>query len=284
MRALRFAVCVILLIFAFIPRPAAAWTVTGHSVVVEIAVRYLSAQAVERLKTLLDREPDEFADLSTWADDIIRERPETYWWHTVSIPHASNGYVRERDCPKDDCVVERIERFMEVLRDRRGGPTQQAEAVKFLLHFIGDLHVPVHAYAPGPPHDPWRSWWDWEGPWVDIGGAVHTLHVWWDWHFVLRLGPNRRSILESLLARISEDDVAAWQRGTPADWANESFHSARDFKFRHAIPDATAHGIGTRANPIVLDDAVADEGAAIASERLRMAGVRLAWVLNRVLE
>jgi hypothetical protein len=284
MRALRIAVCVALLIVVCIPQQAPAWTITGHSVVVEIAVHHLSNRALERLLILFGREAEDLASLSTWADEIIRERPETFWWHAVAIPHASRGYVRERDCVNDNCVVERINHFVQVLTERRGDRRQQAEAVKFLLHFVGDLHVPIHAYAPGPPEDPWRSWWNWEGPWVDIGGAIHGLHTWWDWHFVLRLGPNRRTILESLLARISEDDIAEWQSGTPADWANESFLVARQFMFRHGLAGRNTERIGTRTNPFVLDAAVADEGAAIASERLRRAGIRLAWLLNRALE
>jgi hypothetical protein len=283
MRSLRSLGFALLIVLSF-PLPAAAWTVTGHSLVVEIAVRYLSERAITRIRELLGRDPEELADLSTWADDIVLERPETEPWHTVEIPHDSDGYARERDCVYDDCIVERINRFAQELRERRADRSEQAEAVKFLIHLVGDLHVPFHAYAPGPPHDPWRNWESWEGPWIDIGGATHELHDWWDWHFVRRLGPNRRAILDKLTAQLAADDVEAWRSGTPADWANESFRIARAFVLKHGLLDPAPPLGSTKESPIVLDGAVADEGTAAASERLKMAGVRLAWLLNRVLD
>lgn len=279
LRSLGFALPIVLCL----PLPAAAWTVTGHSLVVEIAVPHLSERAIARIRELLGRDPDELADLSTWADDIILERPETEPWHTVEIPHDSDGYVRGRDCVYDDCIVERINRFAQELRERRGDRSEQAEAVKFLIHLVGDIHVPIHAYAPGPPHDPWRNWESWEGPWLRIGDLTRELHNWWDWYFVARLGPNRRIIRDKLTAQMVTDDIEAWRSGTPADWANESFRIARAFVLKHGLLDPPPQG-STHADPIVLDAAAADEGTAAVSRRLKMAGVRLAWLLNRVFE
>jgi hypothetical protein len=273
-----------LLVFLCVPVPAAAWTVTGHSLVAEIAARYLSERAIQRIRELLGRDPEELADLSSWADDIIQERPETEPWHTVDIPHDSDGYARERDCASDNCIVERINRFAQTLRERRGDRSEQEEAMKFLIHFVGDLHAPIHAYAPGPPHDPWRSWESWEGPWLRIGDLTRELHNWWDWYFVARLGPNRRAILDKLTAQLATDDVDAWRSGTPADWANESFRIARAFVLKHGLLNPPPPLGSTIDDPVVLDGAAADEGAAAIAQRLKMAGVRLAWLLNRVLD
>jgi hypothetical protein len=283
MRAAR-SITVAVLGLACIAFPARGWTITGHSVVVDLAARHLSLRAIEKIEELLDRKLDELADMSAWADDIVRERPETELWHTVEIPHDGDGYVRERDCVHDNCIVERIDRFAQTLRERRGDRSEQAEAVKFLIHLVGDIHVPIHAYAPGPPHDPWRNWEGWEGPWLRIGDLTHELHNWWDWHFVARLGPNRRAIRDKLAAQMTADDVQAWRSGTPADWANESFRIARAFVLKHGLLDPPLPQGSSQADPVVLDAATADEGAAAVSQRLKMAGVRLAWLLNRVFE
>jgi hypothetical protein len=282
MRTLRLF-CFALFVSLCASLPAAAWTVTGHTLVVEIATRYLSERAIGRLRELLGRDPNELADLSTWADDIIRERPETEPWHTVEIPHDSDGYVRERDCLYGNCIVEKINEFERMLIERLGSQSQQAEAVKFLIHLVGDIHVPMHAYAPGPPHDPWANWESWEGPWLRIGNLTRELHNWWDWYLIARLGPQRRVILDKLLSEMTAGDLAAWRSGTPADWANESFQTARAFVVKYGLRNPVGQQGRTESDPIVLDSTAADEGTTAVSQRLKMAGVRLAWLLNRAL-
>lgn len=272
-----------LVVFLCVPLSAAAWTVTGHSLVVEIAVPYLSERAVARIRELLNRDPEELVDLSTWADDIVPERPETEPWHSVEIPHDSDSYVRGRDCASDNCIVEQINRFAQVLREQRVDRSEQAEAVKFLIHLVGDIHAPIHAYAPGPPQDPWTNWKSWEGPWLRIGNLTRELHAWWDWYFVDRLGPNRRAILDKLTVQLALDDIEAWRSGTLADWANESFRIARAFVLKHGLLDPTPPLGSTAADPVVLDGAATDEGTDAVAKRLKMAGVRLAWLLNRAL-
>jgi hypothetical protein len=283
MRAAR-SITVAVLGLACIAFPARGWTITGHSVVVDLAARHLSLGAIEKIGELLDRKLDELADISAWADDIVRERPETEPWHTVEIPHDGDGYVRERDCQNSDCIVERISDFARMLADGRASAQQRAEAVKFLIHLVGDIHVPFHAYAPGTPEDPWKGWGSWEGPWLRIDGKTSELHNWWDWHFVARLGPNRHAIAAKLAAQITASDREAWQRGSPADWANESFQIAREFVSKHRLRSRAPPQGATGDSPIVLDDTVAEEGTAIVAQRLKMAGVRLAWILNSALE
>lgn len=261
-----------------------AWTMTGHSAVVEIATRYLSQRAGDQIHDLLGHGPKGLADLSMWADDIAAERPETDPWHAVDIPHDSGGYNRSRDCKNDDCIVEKIKEFARTLADRQVAKPARAETLKYLFHLVGDLHAPLHAYAPGLSDDLWKSWGGWEGPWVRIGDKADQLHIWWDWGFVAGLGSSSNDIADKLAAQITTDDREFWARGSPEDWANESFDLARSFVLKYGLIDPVRLAENSENAPIVLGAEVLDEGQSIAAQRLKMAGVRLAWLLNRALE
>jgi hypothetical protein len=88
--------------------------------------------------------------VSTWADEIRPQHPETRRWHFVSIPvhptdGESSGYDAARDCPQRECVVAKIEEFERVLGDPQASERQRLEALKYVVHFIGDVHQPLHA-------------------------------------------------------------------------------------------------------------------------------------------
>ena len=98
-----------------------AWGESGHRTVAEIAARYLSEQTAAEVQNLLGGGPHAMADVSVWADEIRNdERPETYYWHVVEIPPDGIRYDRARDCKIDDCIVEKIKEFVQVLRRPNG--------------------------------------------------------------------------------------------------------------------------------------------------------------------
>ena len=249
-----------------------AWDVKGHQAVVEIAARFLSPDAVAGIDDLLDEGLEGMVDVSTWADEIVDGRPETDPWHTVRVPLDAAGYDRSRDCPNDACIVEQIKRFAARLGDRQLDRSERAEALKFLIHFVGDIHVPLHAVVRLNPG---------KGVWVVIGEQSHYMHPWWDQGFVDALGPTASAIARTLSAEIARQDRRAWRGTTPDDWANESFAIARDFIAAHGIVESIRDGSGYTDNPIVLPASVIEEMKPSIAVRLKMAGVRLAWLLNR---
>jgi hypothetical protein len=86
------------------------------------------------------------ASVASWADDVRPERPETYNWHFADIPLQSEKYSEARDCKpnaqKGDCIVKELVRLKNDLRCTTGDA--QAEALKFAVHFLGDIHQPLH--------------------------------------------------------------------------------------------------------------------------------------------
>jgi hypothetical protein len=133
------------------PVDAFAWGYTGHRVIAEIAEQFLEPETARQVRDLLAIENvTTLAEVSTWADQIRLQRPETAPWHYVNIPvHPApdepSSYDATRDCPNDACVVAKIEQLERVLADRQVLGRQRLEALKYLVHFIGDVHQPLHA-------------------------------------------------------------------------------------------------------------------------------------------
>jgi hypothetical protein len=259
-------------------RTGLAWGEAGHATVAEIAGHYLSKKAKANVRRLLGPGAHEMAAVASWADEIRDNgRPETYNWHVVEIPPDAAGYDRVRDCRNDDCIVEKIKEFVRVIGDRGAARTERVEALKFLIHFVGDLHMPLHAYAP--LNHP-------KGTWVRIGGLTDKLHLWWDWGwwdlaFEEEFGTEPIQVAKTLVAQITADERQAWMAGTPEDWANESFKLASDFVTAHGLLAAVREDNHSGDAPIVLPRSVLDsEMKPVVVQRLKMAGVRLAWLLN----
>ena len=90
------------------------------------------------------------ASIASWADDIRTSRKNTSRWHFADMPIAENKFGRARDCElkpaEGDCVVAELERLR---NDLRCAPTDDAKrgALQFAVHFLGDIHQPLHVGA-----------------------------------------------------------------------------------------------------------------------------------------
>src|SRR5215470_8378703 len=149
-------------------RPALAWGDEGHEVVALIAQSFLDTNALKRVNALLAADTDsltahDIASAATWADkfrDSNRNgaRQKTSQWHFVDIeitapdldaacfnhPQIPSGTVAANG-PAADCVVDKINEFAAELANPATDAEEQIVALKFLLHFVGDLHQPLHA-------------------------------------------------------------------------------------------------------------------------------------------
>ena len=137
-----------------------AWGQQGHRLVGLIAAERLSPVARQNVAWLLDGQT--LADVSSWADTITGDQVQTSYWHYLNIPPTATGYDRDRDCPLQpsvergsrgarwrDCVVDRITYWEERLGNPKLDRADRATALKFVVHFIGDLHQPFHALGVG---------------------------------------------------------------------------------------------------------------------------------------
>jgi hypothetical protein len=273
-----------------VSHPAWAWGNEGHEVVALIAQAHLNPVARQKVNALLVADMDpltahDIAAEATWADafrdsnqDGAREK--TQQWHFVDIELAAPdldqacfGHPQvppgnpDSNGPAQDCVVDKIQEFAAELADPRTGSEKRILALKFLLHFVGDVHQPLHASDD-----------------YDCGGndkrvsasgfKAGNLHHYWDTVFVEQLGPNATSIASDLIGHMSETQVQKWSQGTPADWAAESFKLAKDDAYGQ-LPEPNAHG-SFQLTEDYIAMAIQD-----VAEQLSKAGVRLALLLNK---
>lgn len=248
--------------------PALAWGAEGHRIVAFIAASQLDGRARAEVTRLLGGPlPGSMVRVSTWADEIRRDRPRTAAWHYVDIPLGSAGYDAARDCRHGNCVVAQIERDQRLIADRKLAAPLRAEALRFLIHFVGDVHQPLHA-----ANDDDRGG---NEVHVVLNGRRTNLHAVWDDAVVRALGHSPAHVARRLERQITSADRARWRRGTAMDWANQSFGIAtRDIyaRFRGRTP---------RYAPLILPPNYARDEAPLAARQLERAGVRLAWLLNR---
>ncbi|HEY4078710.1 MAG TPA: S1/P1 nuclease [Rhizomicrobium sp.] len=252
------------IIFLLIPAPAFAWGAEGHEIIASIAARELTPVARAQVAQLLGREAMLIHD-SNWADEIRGRRPKTGPWHYVDIPLGAQGYDVRRDCRANNCVVAQITRDLNVLGNNKQPRAARTEALRFLIHFVGDIHQPLHA-VDNDDHGG-------NAVRVYLAGDRTNLHRIWDTEVVEAFGFDAGPIAAAVENAIPSAQIKAWQAGSPADWANESHRIARD-----QIYPVTHGRRSVRLSPVWLR-------AQAPTARLQMekAGVRLAWLLNRTL-
>jgi hypothetical protein len=273
-----------------------AWGGQGHRLVGLIAADRLTAIAKQNVAWLLDGQT--LGDVASWADTITGEQVQTSYWHYLNIPPDAAGYDRDRDCPKQpgvdagsrsdrwrDCVVDRIAYWEERLANPKLDRADRATALKFVVHFIGDLHQPFHALGvgrggndvkvrvfgqsdcgPSTSSGPSRA--ESRGGSDPARPSPCNLHSVWDSRLIARHNLDDPTYVTSLTKLIDGKKLGAQPAGTPAQWAEQSFRLAK--------------------KALVKDGADIDEGyyrrhITVIDERLAVAGVRLAADLNRIL-
>jgi hypothetical protein len=280
----------LVLLGALAAGPAFAWGDLGHQVTALIAYRHLNPAARATLDALLASDtdpltPPDFASRASWADRYRSTHRETAAWHYVDIeidqpdisaacyryPALSAGQTASVG-PAEDCVVDKIEEFAAELQAPATSPAERLLALKFLLHFVGDLHQPLHA---SDHHD--RG-----GNCVTLSpspdGEVNNLHAYWDVTVINALGTNAEQIAAALDAAITPDEVTRWNQGTVRAWAMEVFQlSVKDAYSLKALPTCSAPG------SIALTAAYQAQARIDAAEQIKKAGIRMAGLLNQAL-
>jgi hypothetical protein len=249
----------LLALFALLAAPprAAAWGATGHRVVGAIAQRHLAPETARAVAELLGSET--LAEASTWADFI---RSDPAWrhadsWHWVTLPDGQ-GYEETEKNPQGD-LLEALVRFETTLRDRAAPVERRREALRFLVHLVGDLHQPLHV-GRGDDRGGNQVLVTWFGEPTD-------LHTVWDSKII---ASEELSYTEwvAFLDRLPLVQQNLWRCGNYLSWAEESR------QLRPLVYDLGDRWLSWdyryRAIPVVR-------------ERLLQAGLRLAVVLDRAL-
>ncbi len=250
-----------------------AWRETGHYTVAELAWRKLTPQAQAKFIKFL--KPNEtLATVSTWPDDV---RKTTKWKHTAAYHFGDfedqHTYFTN-PCKADGDVVRALVKYEDVLRNNRSSFEDRVNALKFLVHFMGDLHQPLHI---GRPKDQGGNLINvrWYGKSVNEEGEKINLHKIWDLHLIDKILKDEKindgttynhlayaNYLEKL--KVPANTTADLNF---ADWAMES-HSQR--KIAYAIGNGS------------LGDAYYFKAKDLLNTRIIQAGLRLGKVLNSI--
>lgn len=248
--------------------PAQAWGPDGHRIVGDLAERQLTLKARVEVRRLLIGEPEPtLAGVANWADQLRGSDPElakkTGRWHYVNFPRESGcRFEAARECPNGECVIAAINRNFLALADRQRPDRERAEALKFLTHFIGDIHQPLHAgYADDRGGNSFQ---------INYQGEGSNLHSVWDSLIVESRGLEPTAYANALAMRSPLPADPMRRSDRPAvGWAIESCRLVQQsdiYPSEHTIE--TAYLLGQRA---------------VVEQRLRQGGDRLADMINRAL-
>jgi hypothetical protein len=241
-----------------------SWGVTGHRTIGRIAANHLSPQASAAVRELLGNET--LAEASTWPDEV-RSQPEykhTGPWHYINLPLG----LGEPDFEKtvkgmtQENVYSALLQQEQVLGSTASSKEQKIEALKFIVHFIGDLHQPMHVSREEDKGGNTIQ--------VNYSGVGTNLHALWDSKLLDHLGLDDQQLAQKV-DQVSAAQVAAWQNDPLIKWIWESYEISSKL---YAEIDAM--------NGRSIDDSYYQAHIQIVQQRIEMAGVRLAGVLNRI--
>ena len=251
---------------ALLPLPAHAWGPLGHRLVALLAWDDLNPQARRQVEALLRGEPDPtLAGIASWADDLRKHDPvlgrTSARWHFVNIGEHDCAYRQVRDCPDGNCVVEAIRTQAAILADRTRTHAERLQALKFVVHFVGDVHQPLHAgYARDKGGNDVQ---------VHFDGQGTNLHTLWDSRMLVSTRRDEAAWLAYLRA-LPRPGIAPVNLPPPAArWAEQSCRVVTQPGF-----------YPPRAR---LQQSYVDQHLPIAEKQLRLAGVALAGTLNAAL-
>lgn len=275
--AMKIPALLVLLLVSALPAPAQAWSRQGHQLVGELAERDLTPAARTEVQRLLAGEPDPtLAGVSTWADEIRAEAREgghtlgerSTRWHYVNFQRGLGcDYVPARECPGGHCVIAAINAQRAILADADRPLAERREALKFLVHFVGDVHQPMHAgYADDRGGNNYQLNYRGKG---SPGGEGTQLHGVWDYWLVKSADRDNADYVHHLLQSPEPADGAADADNPAAEWALES---CRVIRADDVYPK----------NRRIGDDYL-DRHRPVAEQRLRQAGARLAALINAAL-
>ncbi len=288
-----------------------AWGCKGHQTVALMAEKQLTPQARQFIEKLLSENPadpqlkrycgnssrDLMADASTWPDDV-RNNLKNGPWHYIDIPRGAPRASLGQFCGSDGCVTQAIADQLAVLKNTNADPRLRADAVRYIIHFVGDLHMPLHATTnddEGGNCVPVRYLR--RRPQEHNGSFTPNLHGLWDTAILERdMEGAEPPEYAQFLGQVFSSDIPKWQAAGihVEDWAWESHDLAESFVYGALIPQvpvetpAPVHtcsddnNIGERMMHLNLfaGQNYQEAAAPIVEERIARAGVRLAMILN----
>ena len=262
------AVGITLAVSALIPGQALAWGAQGHRLVARIAEPNLHPATKAEIDRLLAAEPGaSLSSIAPWADQLRGNDPDlgkrSAGWHYVNMAEDDCAFSPPKHCPNGNCVVGALQEQSALLANRQLSDVERLQALKFVVHLVGDLHQPLHA---GYGHD--RGGNNYQ---LQFNGRGTNLHSVWDSGMFYTLQLNDDRFLQRLQALPAPARTRApdLQRD-PALWAEQTCRIA------------TRKGLYPSGHKI--DERYTATWEPVAEAQLRLGGEQLAVLLNQLLD
>ena len=282
-------VCLLLL-----PPPAFPWGNRGHRIVALIAAKNLSTTAQNKVAAILGTNVNGLAGAmaaaATWPDEIRKDDTKTGAWHYVDAPVTASFLAF---CPRQECVIDRIQEMANrLMANQKGFKLAKApnpprpmtsQELAFLIHFLGDIHQPLHAANNG----------DRGGNCVGLTtplphsdqSQTKDLHAAWDVDEVLAVLKILGTENAAATALFQKSRTEPVQQLTVLDWARESNGLARQHVYQKlqipphtAPPGQCAAGIAN----VKVTQQYLDGNEPVVERQLLRAGIRLSNLLNQI--
>ncbi len=268
----------LVLLLALVSAPAHAWWEYGHATTAQIAMAKVRPETRARVAALLRHSRDldtptcpvrTIEQASLWADCIkgLKDRFNyAFSWHYQNVD-ICKPFDLTAACKDGHCVSAQVTRNAKLLSDTTLNPRERLMALAFLTHFVGDLHMPLHA---GDRND--RGGNDLKAAYGMFAGSRLNIHSVWDGYLAERAISTPPALITEARA-----DMAA---GTVADWSRESWQVAHDAAYGVALGDPC----GPVPGRAMLDETKIAALVQVVRLQIVRGGMRLAQLLDEALD
>lgn len=252
----------IIAIFLILTIALISWGGAGHRTVASVAERHLLPNVTNVVSAYL--EGQQMTDVASWADEV-RDQPEykhTAPWHFLNLPLGLNhdDFIKFVNGQTNDNIYSAILKAEETLQDNSAAVKTRQDALKFLIHFIGDAHQPMHVSRKE----------DKGGNTIQVrfDNKGTNLHSLWDSKLIEHEHLNDAG-LTTACDKATPDEISKWQNDAPIEWLWESYQiSSQLYSEAETNKD--------------IDEAYYNKWIPVIHQRINQAGIRLAGELNRI--
>jgi hypothetical protein len=275
----------LILLLLLAPTPALAWWDYGHKTVATIASQQVSPKTRAAILALLRHERSvatptcplkSLEDASYWPDCIkgLGARFDyAFSWHYQNVD-ICKPFDLTIACKDGHCVARQIDRAVKLLKDKKVPSHERLIALAFLTHFVGDLHMPLHAGDRGD-----RGGNDVKAAYGIVAGRVN-LHLLWDGPLAERAITTPPAGPKALVAGLNTGERAQLAAGSTEDWSRENWAFARDTAYTVALNGDPCGPVPSRA---AITNAQIETLIPSVRGQITKAGLRLARLLDEAL-
>jgi hypothetical protein len=235
-----------------------SWGFKGHRAVATIAEKHLTPNTAKVVQSYLKGET--IATVSTWADE--NRDKTTAPWHYLNLPLGLNHeqFVDAVSKQGSDNVYSAILKVKAVLKDNASTVNQKNEALKYLIHLVGDAHQPMHVSRKE----------DKGGNTIQLqfDGKGTNLHALWDSRLIDHEGLGENDIVKQY-DWANDAQIKKWQADSPMEWLWESYQISTEL-YADIKPGES------------IDEEYYKKYIKTIHLRIDQAGIRLAGELNKL--